>query len=122
MKKVLLVDDDLHIANLMKFFIEKHSKSEVTYVHNGKEALEVLKNEPHDLIILDYDMPVMDGVETATKIKEDTNIKNIPIVVSSSHVLETLKKKFKNTNVKHYFHKDDLFTKEGKDKFLKFLN
>lgn len=67
--KVLLVDDDLKNSMFLKRFLEEENYS-VTYANNGKVALELFVSLKPDLVLLDINMPEMDGFETAQKIRE----------------------------------------------------
>lgn len=69
MKKILLVDDDLKNSMLLKRFIEVEGY-EVTYAPNGKVGLELYRAEHPDLILLDINMPEMNGFEVAQAIRE----------------------------------------------------
>lgn len=63
MKRVLVVDDDVHIRKLMKFALLS-AGFEVRLAENGLEALHLAREERPDAIVLDVNMPVMDGRET----------------------------------------------------------
>ena len=67
-KKILLVDDDVKNSMLMKRFIELEGY-EVTYAPNGRIGLELYRDLRPDLILLDINMPEMDGFETARAIR-----------------------------------------------------
>lgn len=69
MKKILLVDDDIKNSMLLKHFIEAEGY-EVTYAHNGKVGLEIYKTLRPDLILLDINMPEMNGFQMAKTIRE----------------------------------------------------
>lgn len=69
MKKILLVDDDLKNAMLLKRFIELEGY-EVTYAPNGKIGYELYKEIHPDLILLDINMPEMNGFEVAKTIRQ----------------------------------------------------
>ncbi len=79
-KKILLVDDELGFANMMKLYLEKAGDYEVTTENNPLEALNIAKSFKPDIIILDVVMPDMDGPDLAAKIKSDVSFKNVPIV------------------------------------------
>lgn len=98
MKRVLVVDDERHICELYKSDLEDDGY-EVSAVHSGKDALVEVENNPPDLIILDIQMPGMDGVETLEKIIGQD--KGIPVIL--------------NTAYSHY--KDD-FTTWGADAYV----
>ena len=67
--KILLVDDDLKNSMLLKRFIEAEGY-EVAYANNGNVGLEMYRVEHPDLILLDINMPELDGFELARKIRE----------------------------------------------------
>lgn len=69
MKKILLVDDDLKNSMLLKRFIEAEGY-EVVYAPNGKVGLELYRDAHPDLILLDINMPEMNGFEVAQTIRE----------------------------------------------------
>lgn len=76
----LVVDDEKEIRDLIGIYLSNDGYS-VIKAANGLEALNVLKNENVDLIILDIMMPIMDGLEACMKIRED---KNMPIIMLSA--------------------------------------
>lgn len=69
MKKILLVDDDLKNSMLLKRFIEADGY-DVVYASNGKVGLELYRDIHPDLILLDINMPEMNGFEVAQAIRE----------------------------------------------------
>lgn len=69
MKRVLLVDDDLKNSMLLKRFIEAEGY-EVIYAPNGKVGLELYREFHPDLILLDINMPEMNGFEVALAVRE----------------------------------------------------
>jgi two-component system cell cycle response regulator len=78
--KILSVDDSKMIHSVIgKAF--KNYNVELSFAINGVEGLAVATRENPDLIILDVTMPVMDGVETLTKLKADPVLKDIPVIM-----------------------------------------
>lgn len=69
-KKILLVDDDIKNSLLLKRFIEA-AGYDVSYALNGKKGLELYKELHPDLILLDINMPEMDGFELAQTIRRN---------------------------------------------------
>ena len=80
MKKVLVVDDEPDILKVVSFRLKK-AGYEVLTASNGKIALDLIFVNRPDLILLDLRMPVMDGAEVCAKIKNDTLLKEIPIIL-----------------------------------------
>ena len=79
MGKILLVDDDKDMLTLSSMWLKK-TGHEVVSVTSGKEALDYLKTDKPDLIILDYAMPEMDGPAVFKAITADDETKNIPVL------------------------------------------
>ena len=78
--KILIVDDEELIRNVIKEYC-KNEKYFVDEASNGLDALNKVKENDYDLIIMDIMMPIMDGYKSAKSIKE---IKNIPIIMLSA--------------------------------------
>lgn len=83
MKKILLAEDEDTIARLVQFKLEK-SGFEVTSVRNGREALEQLRENRPDLILLDVMMPEINGIEVLERIKRDDALKDVPVIMLSA--------------------------------------
>tara|TARA_R110002072_G_scaffold124486_2_gene260080 strand:+ start:6509 stop:9319 length:2811 start_codon:yes stop_codon:yes gene_type:complete len=85
-KHILLVEDN-HINQLIVEEMLKKADLNVTKVENGQEAVDVVKTQEFDLILMDIQMPVMDGL-TATKIiRTELNMQEIPIIALTANVL-----------------------------------
>lgn len=79
-KKILVVDDEVHIVNILKFNLKKSGYDVITAV-NGEEALSVIEAEMPDLILCDVMMPKLTGFEVCQKVKSDDKYKNIPFIL-----------------------------------------
>lgn len=77
--KILIADDEANVLSLSETFL-KQEGYEVITASNGKQALEKVIFEKPDLIILDRNMPVMSGDEVCQKIRNNNDIKHIPII------------------------------------------
>ncbi len=82
MTKILVVDDEPDIVYIVERLLRKHG-FDVASAYGGKEALEKVKQEKPDLILLDIMMPDLDGWEVAKKLREDPETRAIPIVILS---------------------------------------
>ncbi len=72
MHKILIAEDDRELLELFSHVLTKHGYT-VKDVSNGQEALDAIKNDYFDIIISDIMMPVMDGYEFVSKLREDGN-------------------------------------------------
>tara|TARA_R110000737_G_scaffold347768_1_gene380110 strand:+ start:15923 stop:16291 length:369 start_codon:yes stop_codon:yes gene_type:complete len=81
MKKILVAEDSSVIQNLTKKILTLQN-FQITSVKNGEQVLQKLDEESFDLILMDINMPVMDGIECTKKVRNlsDEAKKNIPIV------------------------------------------
>lgn len=78
--KILVVDDDEKIKKLISIYLENEGFS-TTLANDAEEALELLKDEEFDLIILDIMLPKIDGIEACIKIREE---RTLPIIMLSA--------------------------------------
>ena len=82
-KRILVIEDEPHISQLVKFILEKRG-FEILQAFIGQEGLEMSRKEKPDLIILDVMMPNMDGFEVAKRLGKMKETKTIPIIMLSS--------------------------------------
>ena len=82
MKRILVVDDEIHIGELYKIELEDEGY-DVTVVNSGADALKVVDGDPPDLIVLDVQMPGMDGIETLEKLLGKD--KGVPIILNTAY-------------------------------------
>lgn len=90
-KKMLVVDDSGAMLRLIKAWFEE--KYQVILVNSGAMALKYLANNIPEVILLDYEMPVMNGYEVLEKIKTETNAMKVPVIflTSKEDIENTLK-------------------------------
>jgi two-component system, chemotaxis family, chemotaxis protein CheY len=62
--KILLVDDEIHIRKYIGLILKQLGRPIILEAGNGKEALEIYQADRPDLVLLDVNMPIMDGMET----------------------------------------------------------
>lgn len=104
---ILIVDDSLPMRSVIKrtFKAAGYGNSEFREAANGKEALELMKNDWIDIVITDYNMPVMNGMEFIKTIKGDDLLKDIPVVVISTEGNEAKIKEFMDCGAAGYITK-----------------
>ncbi|MBS2032940.1 MAG: response regulator [Deltaproteobacteria bacterium] len=90
--RVLIVEDNPHIIEMYAYVLKKLSRVEmggkipldVAFAADGHEALTQLKSAKFDLVLTDLYMPVLDGFGLVARIREDAELKKIPVVVISA--------------------------------------
>jgi serine phosphatase RsbU (regulator of sigma subunit) len=88
--RILIVDDEPFNVDYLEQELEE-AEYATARAANGQEALEKVRNEPPDLILLDIMMPVMDGFQVLSRLKADEATRDIPvIVISASNNLESV--------------------------------
>ena len=95
--KILLADDDAEDREIIREAMETvHAKDMMCFVENGEQALEAL-DRSHDaanppcLVVLDLNMPRMNGTETLRRLKSDERFQAIPVIIFSTSI-NTLEK------------------------------
>jgi len=79
-KKILVVDDEIHILHVISLKL-RNAGFEVLTARDGKEALELAQLELPDLIITDYQMPYLSGLELCCKLRRINSTCNIPAIM-----------------------------------------
>lgn len=105
-KKILIAEDSSVILNLTKKILMQQDFDIVT-VKNGKAVLEKLENETFDLILMDINMPILDGMETTRKIREmrDSKISSLPIFAITGNASNYSIDEFKAVGINEYLQK-----------------
>ena len=80
MKKVLLVDDDEDFIETVKFYLT-HSGYLVSVANNGEEVFAKLKISKPDIVLLDLMLPGMSGIEICKKLKSNSDLLSIPVIM-----------------------------------------
>lgn len=83
MKKILIVDDEPNIVMSLEYTFKKNN-FEVFIARDGQEALDILKNQLPDIIILDVMMPMVDGFATLEQIKKDERLRHCKVIFLSA--------------------------------------
>jgi len=78
--KILIADDDPDIRDVLKITLTEENY-ETIEAKNGEEALEIIRSRPLDLVLLDYKMPKMDGLQLCDLIKKDLLLQHLPIIM-----------------------------------------
>jgi DNA-binding response OmpR family regulator len=84
---ILLVDDDASLRDLVKLWLEGSGYS-VTTASNGREGVATARRDRPDLIVLDGNMPEMDGFEALKHLRRDRRTARIPVVMLTMRIRE----------------------------------
>ena len=109
--KILLVEDNLQNQEIATEFLNK-SNIKIVIANNGKEALEILKeNEEFDAILMDCQMPIMNGYEATKYIREMEKFANLPIIAMTANAMQGDKEKCISVGMNDYISKPLDFNK-----------
>jgi len=103
--KIIIADDHSLFINGLQLLLKEESWIEITDIANdGKELLDILHNNQPDLILLDLNMPTMNGLEASRRIKQ--NYPNIKLIILSTYNEEHLVEKAKQIGINGYLLKN----------------
>ena len=87
MVKVLYIEDNDDDVYMLKMRLELLGNFEVVTAEDGEKGCEVAAAEQPDIILMDLQMPVVDGWEAARRLKRNSQTQDIPIIALSAHAL-----------------------------------
>ena len=97
-KQILIVDDEDHMVRLLQFSL-KPVAAEITALKRGEAAVAHLENNPTDLVILDYSMPGLNGVETLRRIREAAGGDRIRVIMLTARDQTAIRQEAAGLNV-----------------------
>jgi CheY-like chemotaxis protein len=86
-KTILVVDDDIKNVFVLSTALEEHG-AKVIDAQNGQAALNLLQEKGIDLVLMDIMMPVMDGYTAMKKIRENDQLKQLPLIALTAKALK----------------------------------
>ncbi len=90
--KILLAEDQLINQQIAEAFLQNAGFA-VTIANNGKEAVELIKRQQFEAVLMDLKMPDMDGYQATQMIRADSRFNDLPIIAMTAHVLTDEKEK-----------------------------
>ncbi|MCL2388993.1 MAG: response regulator [Elusimicrobia bacterium] len=111
MFKILVIDDEVFLREMLRD-IFTHAGYEVIVAQNGNEGLDKIHSEKPDLVLLDCQMPVMDGYEVLTQLKKEPRYQTLPVIMLTAMASEQDEIKGLNLGL------DDYITKPFKTPIL----
>ena len=101
---ILWVDDEIENLQSQKLFLENKGY-EVQTLTNGFEAIDYVKEHKVDVVLLDMMMPQMDGYETAKRIRENPQWRNLPVIAVTAKAMTGDREKCINAGASDYITK-----------------
>jgi two-component system cell cycle response regulator DivK len=100
-KRILVVEDQEDNRQIIRDMLSA-TDYEITEAENGEEALAAVAKQRPDLILMDIQMPVLDGYEATRRIKADLALRSIPIIAVTSYALSGEEKKAREAGCDDY--------------------
>jgi len=85
---ILIIEDEEHIVELIKFNLENNGYK-VSFALDGQKGLDLIESEQPDLVLLDLMLPKVDGIDICNRVKNNKNLKDIPIIMLTAKSGET---------------------------------
>jgi len=84
MSKILIIEDDKYLRELMIRKLSSEKGLDISNAVDGEDGLKAFEREKPDLVLLDLILPDIDGFEVLTKMKENTELAAIPVIILSN--------------------------------------
>lgn len=101
-QKVCIIDDNVDITDIYRLKFEREGFLTVV-ARDGEEGLSVIKAEHPDIILLDIEMPVLDGIGVLGALKSDSALAEIPVVILSNIDSEDMFQKVSDLGAAKYY-------------------
>ena len=103
--RVLVVDDTKDMTDAITLYCDTEKDLDCHVINNGREALERIRKEKFDLILLDLSIPVFSGMDVITSLKQDGLIESRNIVIFTASSDQPMLKDIRDVGVKELFKK-----------------
>ena len=101
---VLIVDDEIHIIHVVAIKL-RNNGYEVISAENGTEAFELACEEKPDIIVTDFQMPIMTGLELVKKIRQSETTKDIPVIMLTARGFAVEDEPIENLQISEFLSK-----------------
>ncbi|HKQ73585.1 MAG TPA: response regulator [Blastocatellia bacterium] len=91
-KPRILIAEDFEDNRIALTLILKHTGFDVIEAENGQQAIEAVRREEPDLVLMDITLPVLDGLQATREIRNDEKFRHLPIIVVSAHDNEEIRR------------------------------
>jgi len=103
-KKILVADDEIHIIHVVAIKL-RNNGFEVVTAEDGKEAYELACKEKPDIVVTDYQMPRMNGLELVENLRQNDSTKHIPVIMLTARGFAIEDDKRESLQVSHFLSK-----------------
>ncbi|MFA5251083.1 MAG: response regulator [Phycisphaerae bacterium] len=97
-RKVLVADDEIHIVHVVTIKL-RNNGYEVLSAENGDDAFKLACEEKPDIIVTDYQMPGMTGVELVRKLRQNETTKDMPVIMLTARGFAVEEKEMKELGI-----------------------
>ncbi len=98
MPRILVVDDEAHILHVVSLKL-RNAGYEVLTAADGEEGLALAIEQSPDLVITDFQMPYMNGIELCVRLKADERTASLPAIMLTAHGFSLSPQQTENTNI-----------------------
>jgi len=100
-RRILVVEDQEDLRTILRDYFKAHGY-EVLEAVDGQDCLTQARSVRPDLVLMDIQLPVLDGYEATRQIKADPNLKSIPVIAISSFAMKGDEEKARAAGCDHY--------------------
>jgi len=103
-RRVLIVDDEIHIIHVVAIKL-RNNGYEVIAAENGAEALKLACEDKPDIIVTDFQMPVMTGLELVRQLRSNEATKDVPVIMLTARGFAVEDKEIKDLEISEFLSK-----------------
>ena len=102
---VVVVDDESVYRNTVALMLRAIGFKDIKTYENGFDAIEAIENEKPDLVISDWDMPILTGIDLLMCMRDDADLKSVPFILNTGHLDQERWKEAINCGVTEFLFK-----------------
>jgi threonine synthase len=121
-RRIVIADDHPHVRRLIRRILQAQGNYTLFEAEDGKAAVEMIRRELPDLVILDLMMPEMDGFSVLDALKENDDTASIPVIVVTAKELTAEEKKRLSGQIQSLMQKGDFMSEELLDEVQSLVN
>ncbi len=103
-RRVLIVDDEIHIIHVVAIKL-RNNGYEVIAAENGEEALKLACEDKPDIIVTDFQMPVMTGLELVRQLRSNEATKDVPVIMLTARGFAVQDKEIEDLEISEFLSK-----------------